>query len=151
MFSDVNVVLSLLSRVSVPGLKLSQEEIAALTHRIQFGGDEVVKAKDGAGSATLSMAWAGAHFARSVARALSGETGITECTFVENDKAATKFFSTPVELGVRCCYLSCCGCGCVCVCVCGCGCVCVCGGELCDPSTGVCCCAGLVFPCRRRV
>lgn len=26
---------------------------------IQFGGDEVVKAKDGAGSATLSMAFAG--------------------------------------------------------------------------------------------
>jgi malate dehydrogenase len=25
-------------------------------NRIQFGGDEVVKAKDGAGSATLSMA-----------------------------------------------------------------------------------------------
>ncbi len=32
----------------------------ALTHRIQFGGDEVVKAKDGLGSATLSMAFAGA-------------------------------------------------------------------------------------------
>jgi malate/lactate dehydrogenase len=26
---------------------------------VQFGGDEVVKAKDGAGSATLSMAFAG--------------------------------------------------------------------------------------------
>ena len=26
---------------------------------VQFGGDEVVKAKDGAGSATLSMAYAG--------------------------------------------------------------------------------------------
>ena len=26
---------------------------------MQFGGDEVVKAKDGAGSATLSMAYAG--------------------------------------------------------------------------------------------
>jgi hypothetical protein len=47
------------------------------------------------------MAWAGAHFTRSVARALSGETGIVECTFVDNDKAAAKFFSTPVELGVR--------------------------------------------------
>lgn len=26
---------------------------------VQFGGDEIVKAKDGAGSATLSMAYAG--------------------------------------------------------------------------------------------
>jgi len=33
---------------------------------IQFGGDEVVKAKDGTGSATLSMAFAGFRFAESV-------------------------------------------------------------------------------------
>lgn len=39
----------------VPGAKFSEEDIKALTHRIQFGGDEVVQAKDGAGSATLSM------------------------------------------------------------------------------------------------
>jgi malate dehydrogenase len=35
------------------GLKLT------LIIGVQFGGDEVVKAKDGAGSATLSMAYAG--------------------------------------------------------------------------------------------
>ena len=29
---------------------------------MQFGGDEVVKAKDGAGSATLSMAYAGYRY-----------------------------------------------------------------------------------------
>lgn len=46
-------ILPLLSQV--PGAKFSAEDVAALTHRIQFGGDEVVKAKDGAGSATLSM------------------------------------------------------------------------------------------------
>lgn len=33
---------------------------------IQFGGDEVVKAKAGAGSATLSMAYAGFRFAEAV-------------------------------------------------------------------------------------
>lgn len=48
-------ILPLLSQVK--GAKFSEEDIAALTHRIQFGGDEVVKAKDGAGSATLSMVW----------------------------------------------------------------------------------------------
>ncbi|KAJ2842232.1 Malate dehydrogenase, cytoplasmic, partial [Coemansia erecta] len=37
----------------VEGLKLGKEELDALTHRVQFGGDEVVKAKDGLGSATL--------------------------------------------------------------------------------------------------
>ena len=46
-------ILPLLSQVQ--GAKFSDADIAALTHRIQFGGDEVVKAKDGAGSATLSM------------------------------------------------------------------------------------------------
>ncbi len=84
----------------VPGLKLSSEQIAALTNHIQFGGNEVVKAKDGAGSATLSMAVAGAKFVKSVAAALDGASGIVECTFVESDKAPTKFFSSRVELGV---------------------------------------------------
>lgn len=46
-------ILPLLSQV--PGAKFSTEDIEKLTHRIQFGGDEVVAAKDGAGSATLSM------------------------------------------------------------------------------------------------
>ncbi|KAI9638929.1 L-malate dehydrogenase [Dioszegia hungarica] len=44
----------------------------ALVNRIQFGGDEVVKAKDGAGSATLSMAQAGAEFAEYVLQAAFG-------------------------------------------------------------------------------
>lgn len=35
----------------------------------------MVKAKDGAGSATLSMAYAGAEFTSYVARALKGEKG----------------------------------------------------------------------------
>ncbi|KAK7687419.1 Malate dehydrogenase, cytoplasmic [Cerrena zonata] len=39
---------------------LDTETRDGLINRIQFGGDEVVKAKDGAGSATLSMAQAGA-------------------------------------------------------------------------------------------
>ena len=43
------------NNAQVEGAKFSEEDIKALTHRIQFGGDEVVQAKDGAGSATLSM------------------------------------------------------------------------------------------------
>ncbi|WVO14347.1 malate dehydrogenase, NAD-dependent [Cryptococcus depauperatus] len=49
-----------------------KEKRDALVHRIQFGGDEVVKAKDGAGSATLSMAQAGAEFADFVLQAAFG-------------------------------------------------------------------------------
>jgi len=90
-------ILPLLSQV--PGAKFSEEDIAALTHRIQFGGDEVVKAKDGAGSATLSMAYAGQVFTSRLLAAISGESDVIECTFVENDLTSAPFFSTPVRLG----------------------------------------------------
>ena len=90
-------ILPLLSQVD--GANFSEEDIAALTHRIQFGGDEVVQAKDGAGSATLSMAYAGAEFAELVLRAQEGEEGIVACTFVENDLTDAPFFSTPCLLG----------------------------------------------------
>ena len=40
---------------------------------LQFGGDEVVKAKDGAGSATLSTAYAAAEFVNGVLEARAGK------------------------------------------------------------------------------
>lgn len=90
-------IIPLLSQVS--GASFSDADLGALTNRIQFGGDEVVKAKDGAGSATLSMAYAGAEFTSYVARAIKGETGIKACTYVENNITEASFFSTPVTLG----------------------------------------------------
>jgi malate dehydrogenase len=42
-----------------PPVNITGEALDKLTHRVQYGGDEVVKAKDGLGSATLSMAYAG--------------------------------------------------------------------------------------------
>lgn len=91
-------IVPLLSQAQ-PKTTFSDEERDALTHRIMFGGDEVVKAKDGAGSATLSMAYAGAEFADKVMAGLSGEKNITECTFVESSVTEAKFFSSPVTLG----------------------------------------------------
>eukprot|EP00604_Paraphysomonas_vestita_P001804 CAMPEP_0174821290 /NCGR_PEP_ID=MMETSP1107-20130205/6177_1 /TAXON_ID=36770 /ORGANISM="Paraphysomonas vestita, Strain GFlagA" /LENGTH=228 /DNA_ID=CAMNT_0016038149 /DNA_START=355 /DNA_END=1041 /DNA_ORIENTATION=+ len=90
-------ILPLLSQV--PGAKFSEEDIAKLTHRIQFGGDEVVAAKAGTGSATLSMAFAGKHFASRLISAMKGEKNVVECTFVENDLTSAPFFSTKVRLG----------------------------------------------------
>lgn len=52
-------------------LSFSTDEIASLTKRIQYGGDEVVKAKDGGGSATLSMAFAAKEFIDSFISALT--------------------------------------------------------------------------------
>ena len=90
-------ILPLLSQV--PGAKFSKEDIEALTYRIQFGGDEVVKAKDGAGSATLSMAYAGQQFTSRLLDAISGNKNVIECSFVENNLTKAPFFSTPIRLG----------------------------------------------------
>lgn len=90
-------ILPLLSRVN--GAKFSQEDKEKLTHRIMFGGDEVVQAKAGGGSATLSMAFAGARMANQVMRAMNGEQGIKECSFVESNVGPCSFFSLPITLG----------------------------------------------------
>lgn len=54
-----------------PVFKGDQQTIEKLTIRIQEAGTEVVKAKAGAGSATLSMAYAGARFAGSLLKGLT--------------------------------------------------------------------------------
>jgi malate dehydrogenase len=58
-----------------------------------------VKAKAGAGSATLSMAYAGALFTDDVLRAANGES-VTQCTFVQqlDGSPHPTFFSSPVTL-----------------------------------------------------
>lgn len=95
-------IVPLLSQ-SQHGKGVTGEAYKKLVHRIQFGGDEVVQAKDGAGSATLSMAYAGARFTGDLLRALNGEKGVTTPTFVKSPLFADQgieFFSSQVELGV---------------------------------------------------
>lgn len=93
-------ILPLLSQAT-PNVtdKLTQDQIEALTDRIQNGGTEVVNAKAGAGSATLSMAMAGAHFTTNLIRANNGEEGIVECAYVESDVTENQWFATPLKLG----------------------------------------------------
>jgi len=52
----------------VPGVKISEDELHKMTVRTQFGGDEVVAAKAGSGSATLSMAYAGEYHQKIVTK-----------------------------------------------------------------------------------
>jgi len=66
----------------------------------QEAGTEVVQAKAGAGSATLSMAFAGAKFTTSMCRAILGESNVVECSFVESTVTDSPYFSTPVLIGV---------------------------------------------------
>lgn len=91
-------ILPLLSSVE-GGEGLSEDIRDALTHRIMFGGDEVVQAKAGGGSATLSMAYAGWRFASELMKAKSGASGIVQCTYVDDPSSPTGFFSSPVTLG----------------------------------------------------
>ncbi|KAL6860765.1 Malate dehydrogenase, cytoplasmic [Amphichorda felina] len=91
-------IVPLFSQSSHPDLSSN----ADLVKRVQFGGDEVVKAKDGAGSATLSMAMAGARMAESVLRAVQGEKGVVEPAFVDSPlykDQGIDFFSSKIELG----------------------------------------------------
>lgn len=90
------------------GHAIKGEAYAKVVHRIQFGGDEVVQAKDGAGSATLSMAYAGAKFTNALLRALSGEKGVVTPTFVDSPLYKSQgidFFASNVELGVSVMFL----------------------------------------------
>ncbi|KAJ0114566.1 hypothetical protein J7T55_004810 [Diaporthe amygdali] len=91
-------IVPLFSQSAHPDLSSNEE----IVKRVQFGGDEVVKAKDGAGSATLSMAMAGARMAESLLRASQGEKGVVEPTFVDSPlykDQGIDFFSSKVELG----------------------------------------------------
>ncbi|KAK4486663.1 hypothetical protein RD792_006737 [Penstemon davidsonii] len=106
--ADVNVpvvgghagitILPLFSQAS-PKANLSDEEIIALTKRTQDGGTEVVEAKAGKGSATLSMAYAGAIFADACLKGLNGVPDVIECSFVQSSVTELPFFASKVRLG----------------------------------------------------
>lgn len=90
-------ILPLFSQV--PGYSPDDDELAAITKRTQFGGDEVVQAKAGAGSATLSMAYAGYLFTDKVLQAMNGADDIVQCAYVESSITDASFFSSPCKFG----------------------------------------------------
>ena len=103
---DVNVPvigghsgITILPLLSQSGFQFNADEAEAMTLRIQNAGTKVVEAKAGGGSATLSMGQAAAKFGLSLVRALNGEKGIVECTYVEGSGDKARFFAQPVLLG----------------------------------------------------
>ena len=93
-------IIPVLSQLVPKGIidHLSADEISTLTERIQNAGTEVVQAKAGGGSATLSMAYAAARFADSVIRAMNGEE-VVECAYIPTSNVHgvdVEYFSTPV-------------------------------------------------------
>ncbi|XAR50042.1 Malate dehydrogenase [Bertholletia excelsa] len=93
-------ILPLLSKTK-PSVSFTNEEVQELTVRIQNAGTEVVEAKAGAGSATLSMAYAAARFVESSLRALDGDSDVYECSFVQSELTELPFFASRVKLGKK--------------------------------------------------
>lgn len=91
-------IIPLISQCT-PKVEFPQDQLETLTARIQEAGTEVVKAKAGAGSATLSMAYAGARFVFSLLDAMNGKEGVIECSFIRSEETESPYFSTPVLLG----------------------------------------------------
>ncbi|OMO92429.1 hypothetical protein COLO4_17607 [Corchorus olitorius] len=106
--ADVNVpvvgghagitILPLFSQAT-PAANLPEDVVVALTKRTQDGGTEVVEAKAGKGSATLSMAYAGAIFADACLKGLNGVPDVVECSFVQSTVTELPFFASKVKLG----------------------------------------------------
>merc|ERR1711979_60803 len=90
-------IMPLISQCS-PAVEFEADALKALTERIQDAGTEVVKAKAGAGSATLSMAYAAARFTDSLMKAKSGKE-VVECAYIASSVTEAPYFATPVKLG----------------------------------------------------
>jgi len=81
------------------GAKMAASDVEALDKRVQDAGTEVVNAKDGKGSATLSMAYAGARLGKAILNGLNG-TPSTECAYVVSDGVSDlPYFTTKVTFG----------------------------------------------------
>merc|ERR1711976_1064142 len=79
---------------------IEKSKIEALDKRIQDAGTEVVNAKGGKGSATLSMAYAGARLASSILSGLAGEPKV-ECAYVMSDVTELPYFTSKVKFGKK--------------------------------------------------
>jgi len=90
-------ILPLFSQDSVAS-KIPMSQLEALDKRVQDAGTEVVKAKNGKGSATLSMAYAGAKFGSTVLAGLAGDRR-TAYTYVMSSITELPFFTLRATFG----------------------------------------------------
>merc|ERR1712048_163973 len=74
---------------------IDKDKIPDLDKKVQDAGTEVVNAKGGKGSATLSMAYAGARFASSILSGLAGEPTV-ECAYVMSNITELPYFTSKV-------------------------------------------------------
>merc|ERR1712087_909988 len=90
-------ILPLFSQV--PAMNgMSAEKVVDMDKHVQDAGTDVVNAKGGKGSATLSMAYAGAKFGNAVLNGLAGNDTV-ECAYVIRDpseRAALPYLASKV-------------------------------------------------------
>merc|ERR1719456_538650 len=82
------------------GAQIPASDVQAMDKRVQDAGTEVVNAKDGKGSATLSMAYAGARLGKAVLSGLAG-TPTTECAYVQSSVSELPYFTSKVTFGSK--------------------------------------------------
>lgn len=79
--------------------KIPAADIPALDKHVQNAGTDVVNAKNGKGSATLSMAYAGARLGKAILQGLNG-TPTTECAYVMSSvRPNLPYFASKVTFG----------------------------------------------------
>jgi len=78
--------------------QIDKDKIEALDKRVQDAGTEVVNAKAGKGSATLSMGYAGARLGSAILAGLAGQQS-TECAYVQSDVTDLPYFTSKVVFG----------------------------------------------------
>lgn len=95
-----HTILPLLSQTT-PAVTFTQEEVEALTFKIQNAANVVIDLKAGSGSSTLSIAYATYHFVSRLIEAMNGKEGVIETAYVKSDVIPDlPYLATPVELGV---------------------------------------------------
>jgi len=77
---------------------IEDDKIPDLDKKVQNAGTEVVDAKAGKGSATLSMAYAGARLGKAVLAGLSGRKRV-ECAYCKSDITDLPYFAQKVVFG----------------------------------------------------
>merc|ERR1719410_1207047 len=77
---------------------IEADKIADLDKHVQDAGTEVVNAKAGKGSATLSMAYAGAKLGSAILAGLQGRRRV-ECAYVKSDISDLPYFTSKVVFG----------------------------------------------------
>lgn len=80
------------------GRAIPESQIPTLDKNVQDAGTVVVAAKKGKGSATLSMAFAGARLGTAVLSGLNGQPA-TECAYVMSSVTELPYFASKVTFG----------------------------------------------------